>query len=389
VLTGQDRPPSDDAGTGSPVAPRAARRIDRKRRSRRRLALAASALGPLAVLLLVLAGPVTSGTDDVTLARNWTRYLGWRHGDRQVTLRAPSAPTSAAPVTHPGTTVPALSSAPSGPGGATTSTSTSTSMSTSALTTSSTSGTSTTATVTAAPSTTTATASSRSVATTTTRAPSTTSAPAGNPSGWKQVFRDDFAGSSLGSGWGDPYDDANRKASHVSVGGGVLTIAGYQDGGRWVGGGVSNWPLTRTYGKWEVRFRIDKHDELSYTLLLWPDQGWPPEIDFAEDAGGDRSTTSATLHYGPNNSQIQKQRSADFSQWHTLGVEWTAGKLVYTLDGAAWATVTGSQVPSQPMWLGMQMDNGGCSRGYVKCPLVGTPARSVMQVDWVAVYAPA
>ena len=114
---------------------------------------------------------------------------------------------------------------------------------------------------------------------------------------------------------------------------------------------------------------------------------WPPEIDFAEDGGGNRQTTTATLHYGSGNTQVQRSVNADFTQWHTLGVEWTPGKLVYTLDGQPWATVTNPNVPSRPMVLAMQTQVWGCGIAGYDCPDASTPASSDVDVDWVVAYA--
>src|SRR6266571_3883149 len=231
--------------------------------------------------------------------------------------------------------------------------------------------------------------------------PSGVAMPTGNLPGWQMVFADDFTGSSLNQaawgpysgqpggdpgGWWDP--------SHVVVHDGVLELQSYQDpafGNRWVSGGVSSAPaLKQTYGKYEVRFRMDQGVGIAGIALLWPsDGGWPPEIDFAEDGGGNRSQTTATLHYGSGNSQIQYSVSADFSEWHTIGVEWTAGHLAYTLDGAVWATVSNPNVPTGRMEMDLQTQAGTCGDQWDPCPDATTPANVNMQVDWVVAYRPA
>lgn len=83
---------------------------------------------------------------------------------------------------------------------------------------------------------------------------------------------------------------------------------------------------------------MDRGKGVAAVVLLWPvrDQ-WPPEIDFAEDGGATntRRHVSATLHYGAHDTQIQRTVHADFTRWHTVGVEWTPGRLSYTLDRQA------------------------------------------------------
>jgi beta-glucanase (GH16 family) len=225
--------------------------------------------------------------------------------------------------------------------------------------------------------------------------------PTGNLAGWNMVFSDDFTGNAInGTSWGSysgqPGGDPGGwwEPSHVAVHNGMLDLQTYRDsafGNRWVSGGASSAPaLTQLYGKYLVRFRIDKGVGVSGILLLWPSNGgWPPEIDFGEDGGGDRSQSTATLHYGANDSQMAQSVTADFSQWHTMGVEWTAGQLKFTLDGTVWGTMNSPHVPAIPMELDLQAQTGTCGDAWVPCPDATTPAHVNMQVDWVAAYKPA
>jgi beta-glucanase (GH16 family) len=211
---------------------------------------------------------------------------------------------------------------------------------------------------------------------------------------------DDFAGVSLDrSKWGayegQPGGDPGGwwDPSHVVVHNGVLELQNYRDpkfGNRWVSGGVSSArALKQTYGLYLVRFRVDKGNGIGAILLLWPStDSWPPEIDFAEDGGGDRSATTATLHYGSDNHQIQRSVTADFSQWHTIGVAWSAGQLSYILDNKVWATVNSPDVPGIPMELDAQTQAGTCGDRWAPCPDSTTPAHVNMQIDWVAAYGP-
>lgn len=228
-------------------------------------------------------------------------------------------------------------------------------------------------------------------------APNPAALPAGDLPGWRQVYAEDFTGGSLPSGWG-AYEgqpggepDGWWSPSHVTVGDGALQLKGYRDGGRWVTGGVMNSKqASTTYGKYEVRFRMTKGNGVKYAILLWPkSENWPidGEIDFAEDGGGNRTTTSATMHYGANDSIIQRELTGqDFSQWRTVGVEWTPGKLVYTLDGKPWATVASSYVPSGPMDLAIQTETGTCGGKWLGCPDATTPSQVNLEVDWVSVW---
>lgn len=218
--------------------------------------------------------------------------------------------------------------------------------------------------------------------------------------GWREVFADDFTGSALDlSRWftydGEPGGDPGGwfATSHVSVTNGNLVIAGYRDpayGGKWVTGGVSDRPgLVQTYGKYLVRFRCEAGTGIAHAILLWPaDNSWPPEIDFSEDNGSDRQTTYSTLHYGLTNTQVQRQTAVDLTQWHTVGVEWMPGRLVYTLDGSIWSTVTSPHVPASPMALAIQTQAWAAGDNWERGVDATTPAQVNLYVDWVVAYAP-
>jgi beta-glucanase (GH16 family) len=225
--------------------------------------------------------------------------------------------------------------------------------------------------------------------------------PIGNIPGWTQVFADDFTGSSLDPAkWvsysGEPGSDPGGwfDPAHVGVSGGDLVISAYRDladGGVWATGGISTLSsLAQTYGKYLVRFRFDKGRGIAHTILLWPADGsWPPEVDFSEDNGEERNVDYSALHYGPQNTTEQDTTAVDLTKWHTLGVEWTPSKLVYTLDGAAWGHMTGSSVPSIPMVLAIQTQAWGCGTNeWEACPDASTPATVNLDVDWVVSYSP-
>jgi beta-glucanase (GH16 family) len=216
---------------------------------------------------------------------------------------------------------------------------------------------------------------------------------------WKQVYVENFSGSGLSSGWGAysgsiPSMPGGRwDPSHVEVADGKLRLLTSKVNGQWTSGGVMNSVQARTtYGKYLVRFRMDKAPGVKYALLLWPASGeWPMdgEIDFAEDGGGSRGSTSGTMHWGTtsNHQQVQRRVSANFSNWHTVGVEWTPSKLVYTLDGKAWGTVKSPYAPTKPMNLALQTEAGSCNT-WMTCVNSSTPQTTALEVDWVAVYRP-
>lgn len=239
--------------------------------------------------------------------------------------------------------------------------------------------------------------------------PTPTAMPTTNPAGWKQVFSDDFNGTSLNtSKWfsygtaqpgGDP--GVYFSASHVTVANGMLDISTYKDaanGGAWTSGGIqqvrppyANWD--QTYGKYLVRMKCQAADGVSDIVLLIPADGsWPPELDFVENNGGAKQTNYATLHYGSASSysSIYKQDAVDMTQWHTYGVEWTPGQLVYTLDGRDWATVYDPNVPAISMGLCIQSQAWLPGVSTWETPVDSTtPSLVNLHVDWAVAYAPA
>ena len=247
-----------------------------------------------------------------------------------------------------------------------------------------------TATTTTVPVTTTATPSSYPIGLSSSSEPSGMAPPgAGALAGYSQSYVTDFSGSSLPSGWdvytGKPGGDPGAQfgAAHAVVGSGLLQLNTWQDsayGNSWVTGGVCQCGAPQTYGAYFVRSRLTGAGPTGVEIL-WPAANtWPPEVDFNETFGGTANTT-ATVHYGASNSQIQRTVKLDMTQWHTWGVIWTAATITYTVDGNVWGTVTtSSAIPNQAMWLTLQQQTW-CASGWA-CP---TSPQS-MQVDWVAEY---
>ena len=223
-------------------------------------------------------------------------------------------------------------------------------------------------------------------------------------SGWRQIFFDNFDRCSLGDQWGTYEGQPGGNPvgrwdpAMVSLSDGMLHLTGKQSGGDWVSGGVSNFPVTQLYGRWEVRMRAQPSADLSYHMLLWPkDEEWPPEIDFAESVSSDRSSTEAWIHWKDADGQNAKTNAridGDFTQWHTVGVEWLPGIVRYLLNGKVWAEVrSDTMVSKTPMWLALQVEAGACERredwGMSPCAASEPrPDSSVVEVDWVVVYRP-
>jgi hypothetical protein len=156
-----------------------------------------------------------------------------------------------------------------------------------------------------------------------------------------------------------------------------------------VGGGVSH-KINQTFGRWEVRARMDKGAGNGPALLLWPkrDKDWPGagEIDIMECPKGDRAQAVQTLHFGQSNEQIGKGTKLDVSQWHTYVVEWLPDRITWLIDGVITHEVQQADViPRGPMHLAIQNDVGAKGH-WIEARNASSPAVIALHVDWVKVY---
>lgn len=215
-------------------------------------------------------------------------------------------------------------------------------------------------------------------------------APEGAPKSWgAPVLWDDFGGTTLDTRKWQVYEapDASSHrgvAAGTHVSGGVLNLVGGVYGGRDQGAGVIS-HLSQTYGRWEARVRADQGNGYSATAFLWPMHMGDPEyaeIDFAEILSGNRKSGGLFIHHGADDQQVQRTTHADFTKWHTVGVDWLPGRVTFWMDGKKTWSYTGSFVPRQAamqLYLRNEMREGFHRTA-------STPKRITMQVDWIRVY---
>lgn len=143
-----------------------------------------------------------------------------------------------------------------------------------------------------------------------------------------------------------------------------------------------------TYGYVEARFRTPRGQGLWPAIWMLPVTNQSlPEIDLLEQYGDDTRLASMTLHTrlpgGPVEVNRHHARTADLaSGWHTIGLEWTRGRLRWFLDGAVIYEVNGPEVPSQPMYLLMNLAVGGPA----KSPTAATTFPATFLVDEITVW---
>ncbi len=141
-----------------------------------------------------------------------------------------------------------------------------------------------------------------------------------------------------------------------------------------------------TYGTVEVRFKAPAGRGLWPAIWMLPaSKESRPEIDMLEMIG--QNPEELILHFHPEDrdadSPSKRIRVADpdlTEGWHTVGVQWSPGELVYLLDGKPVWTVTGQQVPSEPMYLVMNLAVGGA---YPGPPDARTAFPATFEIDYV------
>jgi beta-glucanase (GH16 family) len=211
-------------------------------------------------------------------------------------------------------------------------------------------------------------------------------APTATSGGFTPAFTDNFDGSAVNRGTWGLYNGGpgTRVASNAVVHNGTLTLYSRKVNGRWSGAGISTGGRELfTYGKFEFRARLQRGDGTRAVALLWPAHGWPPEIDYFEMWDGTRQKDMLTNHYSPANHMQHNFVHADFTQWHTIGLEWTPKAITYILDGKVVAVQTG-HVPHQPMWMGFQTTTGAYGPGAA--PNNSTPSSVAWDIDYIKAW---
>ncbi|MFI6318972.1 glycoside hydrolase family 16 protein [Nonomuraea sp. NPDC050556] len=174
-----------------------------------------------------------------------------------------------------------------------------------------------------------------------------------------------------------------RTGKATSVSGGVLRLKGGFYGGKDLSGGLST-RAAQEYGRWEVRFKAETGAGYTPVVLLMPyDRGEYSEIDFAEIIDPKRQGGGIFVHGGQE--QAQKQLRADFTQWHTVAVDWLPGRLTFWLDGRKVWDYSGAYVP-EGRRMGLALQNDVVCNQWSPCRNSSTPDTVSMYVDWVKIY---
>ncbi|HEX9013178.1 MAG TPA: carbohydrate binding domain-containing protein, partial [Anaerolineaceae bacterium] len=123
--------------------------------------------------------------------------------------------------------------------------------------------------------------------------------------------------------------------------------------------------------------------------MLPDSNNWVPEIDVTEILGDKPSTTYMTLHYyNTTGAYVQTQSQytgADFSAgYHTFGVDWEPGALVWYVDGVERKRVTDTTaIPHVALYLLANLAVGGTWPGS---PDSSTVFPAYMNIDYIRAW---
>ena len=158
-----------------------------------------------------------------------------------------------------------------------------------------------------------------------------------------------------------------------------------------------------TYGRFEVRARFPAEFGLWPAIWMlptdrtfgpWPNSG---ELDIVEAIGRSPDHVVGTAHWlGPNGAQMANGwhvGGGDYiADWHTYTLEWSPGRLAWSVDGITYHEVTewnsvvggGAHAPfDQRFHLVLSLAVGG---GWPQAPNASTEFPATMEVDWIRVY---
>jgi len=152
-------------------------------------------------------------------------------------------------------------------------------------------------------------------------------------------------------------------------------------GGREFASGVitTEGSFAQQYGYFEARMRLsDWPGGFPAFWLLPSDHAWPPEIDVMEQIGGRPNEVFQMGHTQPG---------IDTTQWHVYGLEWSAERIAWFVDGAMTHVVYGHN-QHRPMYLLLNHALGGSWAGAVRRPEAPGGAVGGIEIDWVRAWAP-
>lgn len=223
--------------------------------------------------------------------------------------------------------------------------------------------------------------------------------------GWQQTFNEDFNESALDTAkwntkyqWGDTIinnelqyyaSDAFEFGTKVP---GSLSIRADQrrmNNQNYTSGSITTaGKFVQLYGYFEMRAQLPKGRGLWPAFWMDPaDDSWPPEIDILEYIGQEPTRSYFTYHWAEDGVHKKIGSSYDGEDlsngFHTFGVDWQPGLLVWYVDGKERFRVQAASVPSKAMYLIANLAVGGDFPGS---PDPSTVFPAYMNIDYIRAY---
>lgn len=236
---------------------------------------------------------------------------------------------------------------------------------------------------------------------------------------WELTLREEFDGNSLNSSlWSTCYietcaPDYNGEVQlytadpkNVSVSGGTLKLTARKENATYQGKSFNYTSAVITTNaemgqwsspaKWSMHYgyieaRLKVPAGRGYFPAFWmipADQSYPPEIDIMENLGHEPNRVYFTYHYGPDHNNVTS-RGGEWigpnftSDFHTFGVDWTADRIIWYVDGVERYRYSGPGISTKPLFVLLNLAVGGEWGGY---PDGSTPFPGTMEVDYVRAW---
>ncbi|MFK7893694.1 MAG: family 16 glycosylhydrolase [Granulosicoccus sp.] len=148
-----------------------------------------------------------------------------------------------------------------------------------------------------------------------------------------------------------------------------------------------------SYGYIETRISVEQGVGLwpSFWLLSSAFDGLRPEVYVMEYDGSKPDSVFHNYNYldADDNQvtpgQFEVIREGFSSGYHTVGVRWTEQDLLFYIDGSPSYRIVGDNVPTEAMYLVLNLAVGGIWPGS---PDATTPSAPSITIDYVRVYKP-
>ncbi|GAA1926320.1 glycoside hydrolase family 16 protein [Nocardioides hwasunensis] len=215
------------------------------------------------------------------------------------------------------------------------------------------------------------------------------------------VWNYDLGGGGWGNGELQTYTDS--RANSALDGNGNLVITARREGDGYTSARLqSNDKVEIQYGRVEARIQIPRGQGIWPAFWMlgadFPGTDWPQsgEIDIMENVGYEPHIVHGTVH-GPGysggggitGSYMHPQGWSFADTFHTFAVDWSPGRITWSVDGNVFHEVTRDRVGAnawvfdKPYFLILNLAVGGQWPGY---PDGSTVLPQEMKVDYVRVY---